>query len=94
MTVDELNQRLEAAVSATIRVMVDLYADELPQLKTERKPGKWIWNKCIGEYECSECGRIPAYDRTTPDDSEIDKYRYCRWCGSPMEVQNEQHDKM
>lgn len=51
----------------------------------ERKTGKWIWNKRTGEYECSECGCNPIYDGITPDCSEIDKYRYCRWCGAPME---------
>lgn len=55
--------------------------------KLYEKKGKWIWNKRTGEYECSECGCNPVYEGTTPDDSEIDKYRYCRWCGAPMEVE-------
>ena len=58
----------------------------LPSIEPERKTGKWIWDKRTGEYECSECGCNPIYEGTTPDDSEIDKYRYCRWCGAPMEV--------
>ena len=63
-----------------------------PSVEPERKPGKWIWDNRTGEYECSECGCNPIYERTTPDCSEIDKYRYCRWCGSPMEVQNGKND--
>lgn len=58
---------------------------ELPPVEPERKPGKWEWNQRTGEYECSECGCNPIYERTTPDVSEIDKYRYCRWCGVKME---------
>ena len=61
--------------------------DELSSVTPERKTEKWIWNKRTGEYECSECGCNPIYERTTPDVSEIDKYRYCRWCGAPMEVE-------
>ena len=48
--------------------------------------GKWEWDQRTGEYVCSECGCNPVYERTIPDASEIDKYRYCRWCGAPMEV--------
>lgn len=58
----------------------------LPSVEPERKPGHWEWDQRTGEYVCSECGCNPIYDRTTPDVSEIDKYRYCRWCGAPMEV--------
>lgn len=59
---------------------------ELPSVEPERKTGKWEWDQRTGEYVCSECGCNPIYERTTPDVSEIDKYRYCRWCGAPMEV--------
>lgn len=58
------------------------------QVEPERKPGKWEWDQRTGEYVCSECGCNPIYERTTPDVSEIDKYRFCRWCGAPMEVGN------
>lgn len=64
----------------------------LPSIEPERKTGKWIWDNRTGEYECSECGCNPIYERTTPDDNEIDKYRYCRWCGAPMGVQNGKND--
>lgn len=57
-----------------------------PSVEPERKPGHWEWDQRTGEYVCSECGRNPIYERTTPDVSEMDKYRYCRWCGAPMEV--------
>lgn len=57
-----------------------------PSVELERKMGKWEWDQRTGEYVCSECGCNPIYERTTPDVSEIDKYRYCRWCGSRMEV--------
>ena len=56
------------------------------EIEPERKPGHWEWDQRTGEYVCSECGCNPIYERTTPDASEIDKYRYCRWCGAPMEV--------
>ena len=62
---------------------------KLPSVEPERKKGKWEWNQRTGEYECSECGCNPIYERTTPDVSEIDKYRYCRWCGAKMEDQND-----
>ena len=60
--------------------------DWLPSVEPERKTGKWEWDQRAGEYVCSECGCNPIYERTTPDADEIDKYRYCRWCGAPMEV--------
>lgn len=62
---------------------------ELKKYKEESlvgKKGKWEWNQRTGEYECSRCGCNPTYEGITPDVSEIDKYRYCRWCGAPMEV--------
>ena len=59
----------------------------LPSVEPERKLGKWEWNKRTGEYECSKCGCNPVYEGMTPDESEIDKYRFCRWCGSKMEVE-------
>ena len=59
---------------------------ELPSVEPERPHGYWIWNKRTGDYECSECGCNPIYEGIAPDESEIDKYRYCRWCGTPMEV--------
>ena len=58
----------------------------LPSVEPERKTGHWECDQRAGEYVCSECGCNPIYERTTPDVSEIDKYRYCRWCGAPMEV--------
>ena len=74
---------------------IDLYRKALsglaalPSVTPERPHGYWIWNKRTGDYECSECGCNPIYERTTPDCSEIDKYKFCRWCGAEMEVQNE-----
>jgi hypothetical protein len=58
----------------------------LPSVEPERNPWKWEWDQRTGEYVCSECGCNPIYERTTPDVSEIDKYRFCRWCGAKMEV--------
>ena len=55
-----------------------------PSVEPERNPGKWEWDQRAGEYVCSECGCNPIYERTTPDISEIDKYRFCRWCGAKM----------
>ena len=60
-----------------------------PSVEPERKTGHWEWDQRAGEYVCSECGCNPIYERTTPDVDEIDKYRYCRWCGAPMEVKDE-----
>ena len=60
----------------------------LPSVTQVREKGKWEWNRRTGEYVCSECGCNPIYEGATPDVSEIDKYRFCRWCGAPMEVQN------
>ena len=75
--------------TVTIADVLDSVCDDYTvRLSTEpdRKPGHWEWNKRTGEYECSECGCNPTYEGMTPDESEIDKYRYCRWCGTPMEV--------
>ena len=55
-----------------------------PSIEPERKPGHWEWDQRTGEYVCSECGCNPIYERTTPDCSEIDKYKFCRWCGAEM----------
>ena len=64
-------------------------AADVSSVEPERKTGHWEWDQRAGEYVCSECGCNPIYERTTPDVDEIDKYRYCRWCGAPMEVQDE-----
>lgn len=55
------------------------------QVEPDRKSGHWEWDQRTGDYVCSECGCNPIYERTTPDVSEIGKYRYCRWCGAKME---------
>ena len=60
----------------------------LPSVEPGRNPGKWEWNQRTGEYECSECGCNPIYEGMTPDVDEIDKYRFCRWCGAKMEDQD------
>ena len=57
---------------------------KLPSVEQERPHGKWKWDQRTGEYVCSECGCNPIYERTTPDCSEIDKYKFCRWCGAKM----------
>ncbi|MBR3330617.1 MAG: hypothetical protein IKG25_05290 [Mogibacterium sp.] len=57
---------------------------DIPSVEPERKTGHWEWDQRAGEYVCSECGCNPIYEHTTPDVSEIDKYRYCRWCGAKM----------
>lgn len=68
----------------TGRIMCDIW--DLPSVTPERPHGKWKWDQRTGEYVCSECGCNPIYERTTPDCSEIDKYKFCRWCGAKMEV--------
>ena len=65
---------------------IDTWINEVKSVEPERKTGHWEWDQRVGEYVCSECGCNPIYERTTPDESEIDKYRYCRWCGAKMEV--------
>ena len=57
---------------------------KFPSVEPERKQGHWEWDQRTGEYVCSECGCNPIYERTTPDCSEIDKYKFCRWCGAKM----------
>ena len=63
--------------------------ETIPSVEPERKRGEWEWDQRTGEYECSECGCNPIYERTTPDCSEIDKYKFCRWCGAVMEVKDD-----
>ena len=84
-----LNKRAENVSLKTRIGLLDAVRviDELPSVEPERKPGKWIWNKRTGDYECSECGCNPIYEGTTPDVSEIDKYKFCRWCGAKMAVE-------
>lgn len=64
--------------------MIEDAIDSCESVEPERKPGKWEWDRRAGEYVCSECGCNPIYERTTPDCSEIDKYKFCRWCGAEM----------
>ena len=68
-------------------VLIKAVLNGAPFAETEQKTGKWEWNKRTGEYECSKCGCNPVYEGMTPDDREIDKYRFCRWCGRKMEVE-------
>jgi len=74
---------------AVSRANVDCMLRYLPSVEPERKQGHWEWDQRTGEYVCSECGCNPIYERTTPDVNEIDKYRFCRWCGAPMEVETD-----
>ena len=69
------------------RKLLEDYFSGVQPVTPARKKGKWIWDKRTGEYECSECGCNPIYEGIAFDYSEIDKYRYCRWCGAEMEVE-------
>ena len=69
------------------RKLLEDYFSGVPSVTPAREKGKWIWDKRTGEYECSECGCNPIYEGIAFDYSEIDKYRYCRWCGAEMEVE-------
>lgn len=89
------NETREISISRDARnehTVAEINVDDLkalPSVEPERRnSGKWIWNTHIGEYECSECGCSPVYERYTPDVDEIAKYRFCRWCGSIMEETN------
>ena len=56
-----------------------------PQLKT----GHWEWvqydsNPNIGNWHCSECGRIVFLLRSQKSDGSP-LYDYCPWCGAKMQ---------
>lgn len=88
MTVDEFNQRLEAEVSATIRVMVDLYADELQQLKRERKKGKWMPHIVEGKHPCESIDHdVCSVCHTCHYGEPIWDWKYCPVCGAEMEAE-------
>ena len=57
-------------------------------MENNLRHANWIWNKSFCEYQCSRCGCTPIYEMTLPDMDDIDKYKFCRWCGAKMEVKD------
>ena len=50
------------------------------------KHGKWIWNKRLGEWYCSNCDRImtPYIVEKSEGEYEMAQSFYCGWCGAKM----------
>ena len=51
------------------------------------KHGRWIWNKRLGEWYCSNCDRImtPYTVEKSEGEYEMAQPFYCGWCGAKME---------
>lgn len=56
-------------------------------LKAEPKPGRWIWNKRLGNWYCSNCDRImnPYTVEKSEGLYEMAQPPYCGWCGARMD---------
>lgn len=51
------------------------------------KHGRWIWNKRLGEWYCSNCDRImtPYTVEKSEGEYEMAQPFYCGWCGARMD---------
>lgn len=51
------------------------------------KHGRWIWNKRLGEWYCSNCDRImnPYTVEKSEGEYEMAQPSYCGWCGARMD---------
>lgn len=51
------------------------------------KYGRWIWNKRLGEWYCSNCDRImtPYIVEKSEGEYEMAQPFYCGWCGAKMD---------
>jgi hypothetical protein len=63
--------------------------DELPSVQPTQKVGHWEYmqydaNPKIGNWHCSECGRI-VFLLKSQKYGETPLYDYCPWCGAKME---------
>jgi hypothetical protein len=63
--------------------------DELPSVQPTQKVGHWEYmqydaNPKIGNWHCSECGRI-VFLLKSQKFGEAPLYDYCPWCGAKME---------
>ena len=62
--------------------------DNAPTIDAEPiKPGRWVWNKRLGEWYCSNCDRImtPYIVENSEGEYEMAQPYYCGWCGAKMD---------
>lgn len=52
------------------------------------KHGRWVWNKRLGEWYCSNCDRImnPYTVEKSEGEYEMAQPFYCGWCGAKMDL--------
>lgn len=52
------------------------------------KHGRWIWNKRLGEWYCSNCDRImkPYIVEKSEGEYEMAQPFYCGWCGARIDL--------
>ena len=62
--------------------------NDIAQIPTiEPKHGRWIWNKRLGNWYCSNCDRImnPYTVEKSEGLYEMCQPPFCGWCGSRMD---------
>lgn len=56
----------------------------------ERKVGKWIYDKTIQNWRCSECNETPkTLGFVGTADFMVEHFRFCNHCGAEMERVND-----
>ena len=63
--------------------------------EAEPKHGRWIWNKRLGEWYCSNCDRImtPYTVEKSEGEYEMAQPFYCGWCGAKMDGGENETDR-
>ena len=68
------------------------WMDIQPTIAAEpRKHGRWIWNKRLGNWYCSNCDRImnPYTVEKSEGLYEMCQPPFCGWCGARMDEAEE-----
>ncbi len=66
--------------------MQELVNEKIKDIVAERKKGKWIYDKTIQNWRCSECNETPkTLGFVGTDDFMVKHFRFCNHCGAEME---------
>lgn len=66
----------------------ELVNEKMKDIVVERKKGKWIYDKTIQNWRCSECNETPkTLGFVGTADFMVEHFRFCNHCGAEMEVE-------
>ena len=75
-----------ATVKFSKEDMQELVNEKMKDIVVERKKGKWIYDKTIQNWRCSECNETPkTLGFVGTADFMVEHFRFCNHCGAEME---------